>query len=105
MVMERLLLLGSEAAKLLAVPERTLAAWRLRGEGPPYCRIGRLIRYPYLELLRWLRFRTTRPEESVHEAMLSGPRPGRRMGPNKRLRGHRTQGGSRIPFYPPAPQN
>ena len=32
----------------------TLAIWRTRGEGPPYVRIGRTIRYPRDKLIGWL---------------------------------------------------
>lgn len=48
------LLSRREAAALLAVPERTLADWAYRGEGPPYYRLGRHARYDEAELLRWL---------------------------------------------------
>lgn len=30
-----------EAAKYLSLSPQTLRNWRLRGEGPPFCRIGR----------------------------------------------------------------
>ena len=35
----------SQAANLLGVSVRTLQAWRLRGRGPRYIKIGRAVRY------------------------------------------------------------
>jgi hypothetical protein len=35
----------SQAAEFLAVSVRTLQAWRVRGGGPPYVKIGRSVRY------------------------------------------------------------
>ncbi len=35
----------TQAAELLAVSVRTLQAWRTRGGGPPYVKIGRAVRY------------------------------------------------------------
>jgi hypothetical protein len=34
-----------QAAILLGVSVRTLQAWRVRGGGPPYVKIGRAVRY------------------------------------------------------------
>jgi hypothetical protein len=34
-----------QAARLLGVSPRTMQAWRLRGGGPPYLKIGRAVRY------------------------------------------------------------
>jgi hypothetical protein len=39
------LLNEAEAARLLNLSIRTLQAWRSRGFGPPYVRVGRAIRY------------------------------------------------------------
>jgi hypothetical protein len=35
----------NQAAEFLGVSVRTLQAWRVRGGGPPYCKIGRAVRY------------------------------------------------------------
>lgn len=35
----------NQAATLLGVSVRTLQAWRVRGGGPPYVKIGRAVRY------------------------------------------------------------
>lgn len=35
----------AQAAQLLGLSVRTLQAWRVRGGGPPYVKIGRAVRY------------------------------------------------------------
>jgi hypothetical protein len=40
-----------QAAQLLGVSVRTLQAWRVRGGGPRYCKIGRAVRYQRRELV------------------------------------------------------
>jgi predicted DNA-binding transcriptional regulator AlpA len=35
----------TEAAALLCVKANTLERWRLTGEGPAFCKIGRLVKY------------------------------------------------------------
>jgi predicted DNA-binding transcriptional regulator AlpA len=35
----------NEAAQFLGLSSRTLQAWRVRGGGPPYVKIGRAVRY------------------------------------------------------------
>ena len=35
----------NQAAEFLGVSVRTLQAWRIRGGGPRYCKIGRAVRY------------------------------------------------------------
>jgi len=39
------LLFGAEMAFLLGLSPRTLEALRLRGDGPPYVKLGRAVRY------------------------------------------------------------
>ena len=51
------LLSPKEAAKLLKVSLSWLAKARMRGDGPPYIRIGRSIRYNEPALLQWLKSR------------------------------------------------
>jgi hypothetical protein len=49
------LLNPAQAAALLGLANpRTLAAWRLRRQGPPYVRVGAVIRYDRGDLARWL---------------------------------------------------
>lgn len=51
--------LGSEymnterAADLLGLSKVTLEQWRCRGEGPPFRRLGRSIRYARADLVAW----------------------------------------------------
>ena len=52
------LLTTKDAADLLRVSTSWLAKARMRGDGPPFLRIGRSIRYRQSDLLRWMRSRT-----------------------------------------------
>ena len=47
------LLTPKEAAEFLKVSLSWLAKARMRGDGPPFIRIGRSIRYPGDDLIRW----------------------------------------------------
>ena len=47
------LLTPTEAAKRLQVSLSWLAKARMRGDGPPFIKIGRSIRYSELALLQW----------------------------------------------------
>jgi hypothetical protein len=40
-----ILLTPIEAAAILKVKPNTLAKWRVTGEGPPFIRVGRSVRY------------------------------------------------------------
>ena len=51
------LLTPKEAAKLLKVSLSWLAKARMRGDGPPYIRVGRSIRYAEAALLQWMKSR------------------------------------------------
>jgi excisionase family DNA binding protein len=51
------LLTPKEAADLLRVSMSWLAKARMRGDGPPYIRIGRSIRYSEAALLQWMKSR------------------------------------------------
>ena len=44
----------AEAARLLAVSQRTLQAWRLRGGGPLFVKAGRAVRYRRRDLISWM---------------------------------------------------
>jgi predicted DNA-binding transcriptional regulator AlpA len=52
------LLTPREAADFLRASDSWLAKARMRGDGPPFVKIGRSIRYRQSDLLRWMRFRT-----------------------------------------------
>lgn len=43
-----------EAAARLNLKVHTLAAWASRGEGPPFVKLGRAVRYPADELAAWV---------------------------------------------------
>jgi predicted DNA-binding transcriptional regulator AlpA len=48
------MLLPAEAAYCLGVSPRTLEAWRVRGGGPPFSKIGaRAVRYQRAAVLAW----------------------------------------------------
>ena len=49
------LLTPKEAAEMLKVSVSWLAKARMRGDGPPFIRIGRSIRYSELGLLQWMK--------------------------------------------------
>jgi predicted DNA-binding transcriptional regulator AlpA len=51
------LLTAKDAGKLLRLSESWLAKARMRGDGPPYVKLGRVIRYREGALLQWLRSR------------------------------------------------
>jgi excisionase family DNA binding protein len=52
------LLTPSEAADFLRVSESWLAKARMRGDGPPFVKIGRSIRYRESDLVQWMKSRT-----------------------------------------------
>jgi predicted DNA-binding transcriptional regulator AlpA len=54
---ERFLTVG-EATALLRLSQSWLAKARMRGDGPPYVKIGRAIRYSEGALLQWLKSNT-----------------------------------------------
>jgi predicted DNA-binding transcriptional regulator AlpA len=49
------LLTPKETAERLKVSVSWLAKARMRGDGPPFIRIGRSIRYTELALLQWMK--------------------------------------------------
>ena len=49
------LLTPKETAQFLRVSESWLAKARMRGDGPPYVKLGRSIRYSETTLLLWMR--------------------------------------------------
>jgi predicted DNA-binding transcriptional regulator AlpA len=60
------LLRPKEAAQVLAVSVSWLAKSRMRGDGPPFIRIGRSIRYREAELLHWMRSRQRLSTSETH---------------------------------------
>jgi excisionase family DNA binding protein len=67
MLESNILLTEQQAADLLQVSTRTLQAWRCGRIGPPFSRIGRLIRYRRSELLAWIASRSVLTERQVDE--------------------------------------
>jgi len=47
-----------QAAEFIGVSVRTLQAWRVRGGGPPYVKIGRAVRYQRRVLAEFQRAHT-----------------------------------------------
>ena len=47
------LLTEHDAAARLGISSKTLSNWRWQGFGPPFCRIGRLVRYRPEKLEAW----------------------------------------------------
>lgn len=46
-----------ELARYLAVPPKTLYAWRIHGHGPPGFRVGRHVRYRWADVQAWIQQR------------------------------------------------
>jgi predicted DNA-binding transcriptional regulator AlpA len=59
------LLTSNEVADRLGVKPTTMEAWRCRGEGPDFIKIGRLVRYKENHLQAWLDLRTRAPDEAA----------------------------------------
>lgn len=53
------LLTPGQVAALLRVSVNRLAQLRCKGDGPPYMKMGRLVRYPRLKLRAWIEVWTT----------------------------------------------
>lgn len=51
----------TQVAEYLGVDEKTLERWRRLGEGPPYIRAGRQVRYKPEDVEAWVTQRTTSP--------------------------------------------
>jgi predicted DNA-binding transcriptional regulator AlpA len=51
------LLTAKEAANFLHLSESWLAKGRMRGDGPPYVKLGRAIRYSEDALVQWMKSR------------------------------------------------
>ena len=58
------LLNEAQAAAILGVVPKCLQAWRVRGGGPTYLKIGRLVKYAQTDLESWL---STRRRESTSD--------------------------------------
>ena len=47
------LLSTKQVAKYYGVSPRTLEAWRITGQGPQFCKIGKLVRYDQSAIDAW----------------------------------------------------
>jgi predicted DNA-binding transcriptional regulator AlpA len=52
------------AAKILNCKVKSLQAWRVRGGGPPYVKVGRLVRYRPDDVREWIDARIIRSTSS-----------------------------------------
>ena len=48
------LLTTEQAADLVRVKPATLKIWRIKGEGPTFIKVGRLVRYRRATIEKWL---------------------------------------------------
>lgn len=51
---------SAEVAEYVGVPETTITAWRYKGVGPAYIRVGKYVRYHWSDVNAWLAERTVR---------------------------------------------
>jgi excisionase family DNA binding protein len=66
------LLTESEVADLLKISVRTLQAWRVRGGGPGFLKIGRAVRYSLNEIEEWLAATQRRSTSDTTPALNEG---------------------------------
>jgi predicted DNA-binding transcriptional regulator AlpA len=52
------LMTPEQASEWLQVPVPTLKNWRSQGEGPPYVKVGRFVRYEPGSLAAWVKKQT-----------------------------------------------
>jgi helix-turn-helix protein len=55
----------AEAARELKIRPQTMSAWRSRGQGPSYVRVGKLIFYTPSALRAYVASRVVRPTEGA----------------------------------------
>jgi hypothetical protein len=56
------LLTEMNAAKILCMSVRTLQAWRTRGTGPAFVRVGGAVRYRRADLVAWINANVVQPK-------------------------------------------
>ena len=57
---------AQEAAAVLTITVSTLNAWRCRGGGPPWLKIGQCVRYDLEELKIWIDAQRQLPDRPQH---------------------------------------
>jgi hypothetical protein len=60
-ILDEPLLREDEAAKELKVRPQTMSAWRFRGQGPAYVKVGKLVFYRPSDIRAYVASRTVRP--------------------------------------------
>lgn len=58
---EKLLYTETEFSELTGIPVMTLKTWRSREQGPPYVKIGRLVRYSRKTVMQFIDNQTHQP--------------------------------------------
>jgi hypothetical protein len=66
-VLDEPLLPTEDAARHLKIKPQTMAAWRNRGAGPEYVRVGKLIFYTPSQLRKYIQSRVVRPMGGARE--------------------------------------
>jgi predicted DNA-binding transcriptional regulator AlpA len=56
--MPQTLITEQEAVRRLTVSVKTLQAWRVRGGGPRFVKVGRLVRYTEVDIEEFIRLHT-----------------------------------------------
>lgn len=51
---DKILLNEAEVAEMTGLSKRTLQAWRYRGGGPPFIKLGRAVRYRKSDIVEWI---------------------------------------------------
>jgi hypothetical protein len=64
-VLDEDLIPEADAARELKVKPQTLGAWRYRGQGPSYVRVGKLIFYRPSDIREYVNSRIVRPTEAA----------------------------------------
>jgi len=57
------------ASALLGCSPAALVRFRVERRGPPYVKVGRLIRYRRLDLVRWVRAQRVSPEQTTRRGV------------------------------------
>lgn len=64
-----------EAAYYLGLKAATLNKWRCHGDGPPFIKVGRLIRYRKSDLDAFLLRRLRRSTSDIEPELATAPQP------------------------------
>jgi excisionase family DNA binding protein len=70
--MPQTLMTEQEAARRLTVSVKTLQAWRVRGGGPRFVKVGRLVRYTEAAIEEFIRLHTLSSTSELNGLSCSG---------------------------------